>query len=630
MNKLEELINELCPDGVEYKPIWELTIWDKKFNTVSKEKQNKVNKHFYYLAADLRALEVENGNIKILTTSATDLWTTEELAGDNMSDGEIVCIPWGGNPIVQYYKGKYITADNRIATSADTSVLNNKFLYYFLQTKMNLISSFYRGSGIKHPDMSKVLDLQIPLPPLSVQSEIVHILDSFTLLTAELTAELTARQKQYAFYRDYLLDFSDEDIIKKIPDIDCSNVEYKRLGEVCNVQSGGTPSKKESEYWNGGTIPWLASTVCKNKKSVEEVTNYITEKGLKNSSAKMMKEKTTLIALVGATIGKIAFLTFEASINQNVAGLFPIDENIINADYLFYACSTLYSKFQNLGNGKLAMANMSFVRNLVIPVPPLSVQENIVKILDRFDKLNNDMSEGLPAEIEARKKQYEYYRDTLLSFDDKACSQIVKVERELTRIKAIKWLKLGEIGKVRMCKRILKSQTNTQFGVPFYKIGTFGKKADAYVSNELFNEYKSKYSYPKKGDILISCSGTIGRTVVFNGEPAYFQDSNIVWLENDESVVLNTYLKYCYDRQPWRAESGGTIARLYNANIENAVIPVPSLEEQERIVSILDRFDKLCNDISEGLPAEIEARQKQYEYYRDKLLMFKRVETNEK
>ena len=181
-----------------------------------------------------------------------------------------------------------------------------------------------------------------------------------------------------------------------------------------------------------------------------------------------------------------------------------------------------------------------------------------------------------------------------------------------------------------MCKRILKSQTNTQFGVPFYKIGTFGKKADAYVSNELFNEYKSKYSYPKKGDILISCSGTIGRTVVFNGEPAYFQDSNIVWLENDESVVLNTFLKYCYDRQPWRAESGGTIARLYNANIENAVIPVPPLEEQNRIVSILDRFDKLCNDISEGLPAEIEARQKQYEYYCDKLLMFKRVEANEK
>lgn len=179
-----------------------------------------------------------------------------------------------------------------------------------------------------------------------------------------------------------------------------------------------------------------------------------------------------------------------------------------------------------------------------------------------------------------------------------------------------------------MCKRILKSQTNTEAGIPFFKIGTFGKTADAFISEELFNEYKSKYSYPKKNDVLISCSGTIGRTVVFDGKPAYFQDSNIAWLENNENVVLNSYLKYCYELKPWKTETGGTIARLYNANIENAIIPVPSIEEQKRIVSILDRFDKLCNDISEGIPAEIEARKQQYEYYRDKLLTFKE-KTNE-
>lgn len=611
MTKLEELVNELCPDGVEYVKI-------KDYFTRLKGTP--------ITAAKMKEIASNDGEIKVFAGGKTVINAYEkDIPKANITRVPAVLVQSRGVIDVVYYDNPF-TFKNEMWAYTHNEQITVKYLYYFLSTQVNKMRESASGMGSLPQISLKVTEeMQIPLPPLSIQSEIVHILDSFTLLTAELTAELTARQKQYAFYRNYLLDFRNEDVTKKIPEIDCSNVEYKKLGEVCNVQSGGTPSKKESEYWNGGTIPWLASTVCKNKKSVEEVTNYITEKGLKNSSAKMMKEKTTLIALVGATIGKIAFLPFEASINQNVAGLFPIDENIVNADYLFYACSTLYSKFQNLGNGKLAMANMSFVRNLVIPVPPILVQENIVKILDRFDKLNNDMSEGLPAEIEARKKQYEYYRDTLLSFDDKACSQIVKVEREreLTRSKAIKWLKLGEIGKVRMCKRILKSQTNTQFGVPFYKIGTFGKKADAYVSNELFNEYKLKYSYPKKGDILISCSGTIGRTVVFNGEPAYFQDSNIVWLENDESVVLNTYLKYCYDRQPWRAESGGTIARLYNANIENAVIPVPPLEEQERIVSILDRFDKLCNDISEGLPAEIEARQKQYEYYRDKLLSFK-------
>ena len=128
--------------------------------------------------------------------------------------------------------------------------------------------------------------------------------------------------------------------------------------------------------------------------------------------------------------------------------------------------------------------------------------------------------------------------------------------------------------------------------------------------------------YLKKGDILISCSGTIGRTVVFDGKPAYFQDSNIVWLEHDGTIVNNKYLLYCYKKQPWQISTGGTIARLYNDNILKAKIPVPPIEEQERIVEILERFDALCNDISAGLPAVIEARQKQYEYYRDKLLTF--------
>lgn len=193
----------------------------------------------------------------------------------------------------------------------------------------------------------------------------------------------------------------------------------------------------------------------------------------------------------------------------------------------------------------------------------------------------------------------------------------------------IKWIELGNIGCVRMCKRILKSQTNTETGIPFYKISTFGKKADAYISEKTYNEYKNKYKFPKKGDILISCSGTIGRIVVYNGEPAYFQDSNIVWLEHDESIVLNKYLKYCYSKNPWNVSTGGTIARLYNDNILKTKIPVPSLEMQEKIANSLDRFDKLCNDISEGLPAEIEARQKQYEYYRDKLLTFKELKVNE-
>lgn len=614
MTKLEELINELCPDGVEYKRIDELCIITRG-RVMSKDYiRNNVGQYPVYSSQT-----ENNGELGKISTYDFEgeylTWTT-----DGANAGSVF-----------YRNGKFSVTNVCGLLKVKVDEITTKYLYHIL----SITAPKYVNKGMGNPKlMSNVMArIKVPLPPLSIQSEIVHILDSFTLLTAELTAELTARQKQYAFYRDYLLDFSDEDVTKKIPDIDCSNVEYKRLGDISNIIRGGNFQKKDFVEQGKPCIHYGQIYTRLGTTTSKSIT-YLNDDVYSKSKKAMLND--IIMAVTSENIEDVCKCTVWVG-NKDVAvsGHTAIIHPSINSKYLGYYFQTkmFFKQKKKLAHGtKVIEVTPDKLNDILIPVPPLSVQENIVKILDRFDKLNNDMSEGLPAEIEARKKQYEYYRDTLLSFDDKACSHIVKVEREreLTRTKAIKWLKLGEIGKVRMCKRILKSQTNTQFGVPFYKIGTFGKKADAYVSNELFNEYKSKYSYPKKGDILISCSGTIGKTVVFNGEPAYFQDSNIVWLENDESVVLNTYLKYCYDRQPWRAESGGTIARLYNAYIENAVIPVPPLEEQERIVSILDRFDKLCNDISEGLPAEIEARQKQYEYYRDKLLMFKRVEANEK
>ncbi|MCQ2271936.1 MAG: restriction endonuclease subunit S [Bacteroidales bacterium] len=308
-------------------------------------------------------------------------------------------------------------------------------------------------------------------------------------------------------------------------------------------------------------------------------------------------------------IGSIAYLqTNEAGLVSPMYVVFQINEKLITQEYLFLVIKS--QRVISLINGLTeegARFRFDFERwnKISIPLPPLPVQEEIVRILDKFTTLEAE----LQAELEARRKQYEYYRDKLLNVD--------------CRMQNVEWKKLGNIGKVCMCKRILKQQTSAEGDIPFFKIGTFGGEADAYISRELFELYKSKYSYPKKGDVLISAAGTIGRTIVFDGEPAYFQDSNIVWLKHDETVVLNSYLRYCYSMNPWAVSTGGTIARLYNDNILNAVIPVPPLPEQERIVSILDRFDTLVNDISQGLPAEIEARKKQYEYYRDKLLTFR-------
>lgn len=184
----------------------------------------------------------------------------------------------------------------------------------------------------------------------------------------------------------------------------------------------------------------------------------------------------------------------------------------------------------------------------------------------------------------------------------------------------VPYLCLGEVGQVKMCKRILKSQTNDTSGVPFYKIGTFGKEAQSYISEELYNDYRNRFSYPKKGEILISAAGTIGRTVIYDGQPAYYQDSNIVWLSHDESLVLNTYLNYCYETKPWNISSGGTISRLYNNDLLNTKIPVPPLPVQEEIVRILDSFTLLTAELQDKLNTELQARKKQYEYYKHHLL----------
>lgn len=306
---------------------------------------------------------------------------------------------------------------------------------------------------------------------------------------------------------------------------------------------------------------------------------------------------------------------------------------ILGGDILIIRCSGVDGRYLSnfiINNKKkiLQMVKGSTVYHLyakdigklLIPIPcpnnpekSLAIQSEIVRILDKFTALTAELT----AELTARKKQYNHYRDQLLSFQEGE----------------VEWKALGEIGQVRMCKRILKAQTTADGDIPFYKIGTFGKSPDAYISRAVFEELKSNYNYPKTGEILISASGTIGRTVIFNGEESYFQDSNIVWIENNENIVTNKYLFYFYKIAKWDVAEGGTIQRLYNDNLRKLLIPVPypgdrkkSLQEQARVVSILDKFDALTNSITEGLPREIELRQQQYEYYRDLLFSFPKPE----
>lgn len=308
--------------------------------------------------------------------------------------------------------------------------------------------------------------------------------------------------------------------------------------------------------------------------------------------------------------------------HKNEMWSYHSNNDAISIKYIYYFLKINEGYFQKIG-GKMQMPQIATpdTDKFEVPIPcpdnpekSLAIQSEIVRILDKFSALTAELT----AELSMRKKQYNYYRDQLLSFKEGE----------------VEWKALGEIGEVRMCKRILKSQTSSEGEIPFYKIGTFGKEPDSYISRKLFNEFKEKYSYPKVGEVLISASGTIGRTVIFDGRESYFQDSNIVWIENNEKIVLNKYLFYFYKIAKWGISEGGTIKRLYNDNLRKLMIPVPfpdsperSLVEQQKIVKLLDKFDALTNSITEGLPREIELRQKQYEYYRDLLFSFPKPET---
>ena len=367
-------------------------------------------------------------------------------------------------------------------------------------------------------------------------------------------------------------------------------VEWKELGEVVEYEQPTKYIVSSKAYDDSDEIPVLTA-------GQSFILGYTNEKdGIYQAS-----KSNPVIIFDDFTTSK-QWVDFKFKVKSSAMKMLTIKdefENEVLLRYVWHYLGTITYKPDQHGRQWIGTYS-----KFLIPILPLEIQEKIVQTLDKF----TDYVTELTSELTSRKKQYSFYRDKLLSFED----EVYQVE----------WKTLGDIGKVSMCKRILKNQTSDDGEIPFYKIGTFGKVATSFISRELFEEYKLRFSYPKLGDILISASGTIGRTVVFNGEDSYFQDSNIVWLEHDESQVLNRYLYYFYQMNPWKVSDGGTISRLYNGNIEKTTIPVPSLEIQSRIVQVLDNFDMVCNDLNIGLPKEIELRQKQYEYFREKLLTF--------
>ena len=329
-------------------------------------------------------------------------------------------------------------------------------------------------------------------------------------------------------------------------------VEWKKLGEVCNIKRGRVISKIYLEE-HKGEFP-VYSSQTRNNGEIGSISTY-------DFDGEFASWTTD-----GAYAGTVFYRNGKFSVT-NICGLIePKDNKKLLVKFIVYWLQIEAKKHVKGGSGNPKLMS-NVVERIKIPIPSIETQEKIVKTLDKF---TNYVTE-LQAELESRTKQYEFYRDMLLS-EGYLNNISAKIDRLVSKDYELKFITLGEIGEIQMCKRILKEQTSSQGEVPFYKIGTFGKEADSFISQDLFREYREKYNYPKNGEILLSASGTIGKTVIFDGEDAYFQDSNIVWLSHNERLVLNKYLYYFYQIVKWNPSTGGTINRLYNYNLKNIKI----------------------------------------------------------
>ena len=386
MSKLEQLIEELCPDGVEYRELNQIC----KNITTGKLNANSM---------------VENGIYPFYTCDALPFRINEYAF-----DTEAILISGNGSRVghINYYNGKFNAYQRTYVLSNYNDIEVNFLLHYLKEYLRDYILIYSKKGSIPYITLPMLQNFKIPLPPLPVQREIVRILDNFTELTAELTAELEDRKKQYEYYRDILLTFGDE-------------VEWKTLGDVCFVTKlAGYEFTEHVKYSNIGQIIALRGLNVKNGKLDLTQVKYIDESNFNKLSRSKLIIGDMLFTYVG-TVGQVALIDENDKyyLAPNVALIRVIGTELFPKFMQYYFQTNIFLNNQInklIQNSSMKNLTMEKIRKFKIPLPPLEEQKRIVDILDRFDTLCNDISKGLPAEIEARKKQYEYYRDKLLDF----------------------------------------------------------------------------------------------------------------------------------------------------------------------------------------------------------------------
>ena len=391
MSKLERLIQQYCPDGVEYVKLDSVANICRGTRVVKSQLSDKGYPVYQNCLTPMGYFERSNCNAGITFVICGG-------AAGNVGYTDVEC--WAADDC------EFIIGGHQVI---------NRYIYYYLMTKQNYLLSKVRKASIPRLSPSIIKDLEIPLPPLPVQEEIVRVLDTFTELQAELQAELQKRKQQYNYYLDNLLNFNNINRGGYQ-----AEVRWMKMSEVFEIRNGYTPSKAKKEFWEGGTIPWFRmEDIRQNGRILSDSILHITPKGVKGKG--LFKANSFILATT-ATIGEHALIIVNSLANQQFTNLSICKslENELSVKYVYYYFFVIDEWCKaNTNVSNFASVDMSKFYNLLIPIPSIAEQQRIVAILDRFDTLTTDLAQGLPAEIEKRRQQYEYYRDKLLTFKRK-------------------------------------------------------------------------------------------------------------------------------------------------------------------------------------------------------------------
>lgn len=393
MNKLEDLIKKLCPNGVKYFLLEQL----ENENIITLGRGNVISK---------TEIKEKPGEYPVYSSSSIGDGEIGRYGKYMFDDERITWSIDGGGKFFYRNNLKYsVTNVSGWLKVNKEEVIITKYLYYFLINEWK--NKTYNYTHKAHPSVIRK-EYRIAVPPLEVQREIVYILDNFTLLSAELSAELKARQKQYEYYRDKIFSFNDY-----------KNVEYKKLGDISTIKRGGNFQKKDF-IENGYPCIHYGQIYTKYGLYTDKVFTYINEKIAKKS--KIAKPNSVIMAVTSENIEDVCkCVAWIGSSDIAISGHTAIIEPDINAKYLsyYFHTSMFYKqKLKYVHGTKVIEVTPDKLNDIIVPVVPEEKQEEIVEKLDALDKLCNDILSGIPSEIEARQKQFEYYRDKLLTFKE--------------------------------------------------------------------------------------------------------------------------------------------------------------------------------------------------------------------